>query len=98
MKWLEIIELRSVRNGDALAGLSLAEFSGTAESEPKPVERRLYRHGFIETDYSVHLVYEAERIPAAGMPFSLRLAAELAEYVLVSHSVWYRIVPGAELG
>ena len=102
MKWLEIIELRSVRNADALEGLSRAEFGGTAgfsgqtASGPEPIARRLYRHGFIETDYSVHLDYEADRIPAAGTPFSLRLAAALAEYGLVSHSVWCSIVPGAK--
>ena len=96
MKWLEIIELRSVRNGDALRELSLTELAGSAESEPELVEITLYRHGFIETDYSVHLVYESEKIPSPGSPFSLQLAATLAEYGLVSHSVWCRIIPGAE--
>ena len=98
MKWLEIIELRSVRNGDVLEKLSLSEFAGPADFGPEPVERKLYRHGFIETDYSVHLVYESERIPASGMPFSLRLAAALEEFGLVSHNVWFRIAPGEELG
>ncbi|MCP5108216.1 MAG: hypothetical protein GY950_32825 [bacterium] len=89
MKWLEIIELRSVGKHQAQVEKGLADL--TAGAEP---EINVYRNLTVSTDWSIHLHYESNRDDIRESPLGLRLAAALREFGLVHHSVWLRGIGG----
>jgi len=88
MKWLEIIELRSVSKHHALVEQDLADLAAGADQEVKPQVINVYRHLTVETDWSIHLHYQSEREDVCESPLGLRLAAALKEFGLVHHGVW----------
>ena len=88
MKWLEIIELRSVSKPHALVEQDLADLTAGADQESKPRAIDVYRNLTVETDWGIHLHYESERQDICQSPLGLCLAAALKEFGLVHHSVW----------
>ncbi|MCP5053916.1 MAG: hypothetical protein GY940_42505 [bacterium] len=88
MKWLEIIELRSVGKHQALVEQEFAELVTGVDPEVKPEAINVYHNSILETDWSIHLHYESEQEDILKSPLGLRLAAALKEFGLVHHSVW----------
>lgn len=88
MKWLEIIELRSVDRDRVLNELDLMSLVDEADPGSKLQESKLYVHGTVETDMSVNLIYDSENVDTRGSPLGLRLTSTLREFGLVNHSVW----------
>ena len=88
MKWLEIIELRSVDRDRVLNELDLMSLVAEADPGSKLQESKLYVHGTVETDMSVNLIYDSENVDTRGSPLGLRLTSTLREFGLVNHSVW----------
>ncbi len=88
MKWLEIIELRSVDRDRVLNELDLISLVDEADPGSKLQESKLYVHGTVETDMSVNLIYDSENVDTRGSPLGLRLTSTLREFGLVNHSVW----------
>ena len=88
MKWLEIIELRSVDRDRVLNELDLMSLVAELDTGSKPQAIKMYIHGTIETDMSVNLIYDSENVDTRGSPLGLRLVSTLKEFGLVSHSVW----------
>lgn len=88
MKWLETIELRLVGDRRAEVEKGLRELmTGTASgNEPKTVN--IYCHATIETDYSIHLLYDSGNVDKNGSPLGLRLVSALKPFGLVNHNVW----------
>jgi hypothetical protein len=52
------------------------------------VEIKTFRHAVLETDWSVHLLWESERPEQNGSSLGLRLAQALKEFGLIDHSIW----------
>ena len=88
MKWLEIIELRSVGKHRAQVEQGLADL--TAGADP---EVNVYRNLTVNTDWSIHLQYESDQDDIRESPLGLRMAAALREFGLVHHCVWVRECP-----
>jgi hypothetical protein len=86
MKWLEIIKLRSVGRGSGLLADLLSSVDKSSQSGL--VEIKTYRHAVLETDLSVHLLWESEQPELNGSNLGLRLAQALKEFGLIDRSIW----------
>ena len=84
MKWMEIIEVRlAAADPDSIHDM-LASLEACEECRHVHSYSRLNVH----SDFSVHLHHDTDRIPAAGSPLGLQLAAGLKTFGLVNHSIW----------
>ncbi len=86
MKWLEVIKLRSAGKDSQLLEellLSIEKFSQSGL-----VERKKFHHAALESDWSVHLLWESNRPEQNGSSLGLRLAKAFEEFGLVDHTVW----------
>ena len=88
MKWLEIIELRSVGSNRELLKSQLQSLINEVNQEVKKQAIKVYSHVTVETDFSVHLLHDSKQAEIGGSPLGLRLATALKEFGLVNHSVW----------
>ena len=88
MKWLEIIELRSTGKKRTLLELELQNLISDVNQEAKQQAIKVYSRVIVDTDFSIHLYHDSEKIEKSGSPLGLRLASALKEYGLVNHSVW----------
>jgi hypothetical protein len=88
MKWLEIIELRSVGSDRELLELQLQTLMNEVEKETKKQAIKSYGRAMIDTDFSIHLVHDSKRVENNGSPLGLRLASALKAFGLVNHSIW----------
>ncbi|MGD0918389.1 MAG: hypothetical protein ABSB22_18215 [Thermodesulfobacteriota bacterium] len=86
MKWLEVIKLRSAGKGSGLLEEFLLSINKLSQSGL--VEMKTYHHAALETDLSVHLLWESEQPEQNGSSLGLRLAQALKEFGLVDHSIW----------
>ena len=88
MKWLEMIELRSVECHRELLESQLQQLIHDVNKETDPQAIRAYHRVTIDTDVSIHLVHESTHAERNGSPLGVRLASSLQEFGLVNHSVW----------
>ena len=86
MKWLEIIEIRSVEK-ELLAG-QLEIMLHELEQEFPCIKVESYTRPLITTDFGIHLLHETEEMAKTGSEAGLRLVAALRELGLVNHTVW----------
>ncbi len=91
MKWLEIIELRSVGSNRKLLESQLQELINEVDREAKNQAIKAYNRVMIETDFSIHLFHDSKKVENSGSPLGLRLASALKEFGLVNHSIWIEI-------
>ena len=86
MKWIEIIK---VRNGGKASESLKGFLSGLLRNSPPGlIGARIYRHALWETDWSLHLYWESEKLEKNGSGLGLRLSQGLKELGLVDHSIW----------
>lgn len=52
---------------------------------------KVYSRVMIDSDVSIHLVYDSPNAEPGGSPLGLRLASSLKEFGSVNHSVWIEI-------
>jgi hypothetical protein len=88
MQWIEIIELRTRSHRGVLQELDVESFLTDASLAVKPCAISIYRHGSIETDFSIHLIYDSKQADIHGSALGERLASLLKEFGLVNHTVW----------
>jgi hypothetical protein len=86
MKWLEVIKLRSVGKGSGFLEELLLPMDKFIQNGL--VETKTYHHAALETDLSVHLLWDSEHPKQNGSALGLRLAQALKEFGLTDHSVW----------
>ncbi len=86
MKWLEIIKLRSAGKDSGLLEELLLSIDRLSQSGL--AEMKTYHHAALETDLSVHLLWESGKPEQTGSALGLRLAQGLREFGLIDHSVW----------
>ncbi len=86
MKWLEIIKLRSVGNNRNL--VKKIALSATEAGQKGLVKIEFYRHAILESDLSLHLLWDSDQLEKNGSALGLHLAQALEEFGLVDHSIW----------
>jgi hypothetical protein len=88
MKWLEIIELRTVGGNRELLESRLQELMREVDMKTKQQVIKAYSHTMVCTDFSIHLFHESKTVEHFGSCLGLRLASALREFGLVNHSIW----------
>lgn len=88
MKWLEIIELRSVSSNRTLLKLQLQSLINKVEKEINKQSIKAYSREMIDSDFSIHLFHNSQKVENRGSPLGLRIASALKEFGLVNHSIW----------
>ena len=88
MKWLEIIELRSVdRKRDQLKSI-LLKLIEEVDKETKRKSIRAFSRSKLDTIFSMHLFHDSKKVKYNGTPLGLRLSSALKEFGFVNHSIW----------
>ncbi|MBT5539889.1 MAG: hypothetical protein HOK29_13245 [Candidatus Marinimicrobia bacterium] len=88
MKWLEIIELRSVdRKRDQLKSI-LLKLIEEVDKETKRKSIRAFSRSNLDTDFSMHLFHESKKVNYNGTPLGLHLSSALKEFGFVNHTIW----------
>jgi hypothetical protein len=93
MKWLEVIELRSVNCNKELLESQLLELIDEVEKAASKQTIKSYRRVMIDTDFSIHLCHDSTEGENRASPLGLRIASALEEFGMVNHSIWIEI-PG----
>ena len=88
MKWIEVIELRSVNSNRELLELHLRTLLAAIEKATQQQAIRSYRRVMIDNDFSIHLFHESTKVENKGSQLGLRLASVLKEFGLVNHNIW----------
>ena len=88
MQWLEIIELRTSDSNRKLLESRLRELINDVILETGRQGIKLYSHGIIETDFSIHIMHDSETVEHFGSRLGLHLASALREFGLVNHGIW----------
>lgn len=88
MRYIEIIEIRSLSIKKALLEMNLKAVMADSEAEKKPHQIEIYRHGELESDWSIHLHYLSDSNQAGKSLFGVRFASLMKEFGFVHHSIW----------
>ena len=91
MKWIEIIELRSISSNHEMLESLLQRLIKDVEMKTKNSSIKVYSHVMINTDFIIHLFHNSKEVDENGGPLGLHLVAALKEYGLVNHNVWIDI-------
>ena len=91
MNWLEIIEIRSAGGSRRLIESQLKNLIGETAKETRQPSIRVYNLATVDTDFSIHLLHDSDKLEKGGSPLGLHLASALKEFGLVSHSIWIDI-------
>jgi len=88
MKWIEVIQLRSVDSNRELLESQLKKLIDEVNKESKIQTIKSYSRVLIDTDFSIHLFHNSKKVENSGSPLGLRLASTLKEFGLVNHTIW----------
>lgn len=87
MKWLEVIEFRTVYKDWNELRSQLENLITDIRKGYKFQNIRIYRHLLVDTDFIINLYHDTERINNEGSSLGLRIASSLKEFGLVNHKV-----------
>lgn len=91
MKWMEIIELRSVEcNREALEKYLKMLVDGR-KNELQSSSIRVYTSPGIGIDYSIHLYHTSHKPEIGESSLALHLTSGLKEFGLINHSIWVEL-------
>jgi hypothetical protein len=88
MKWLEIIELRSVDYYQEQLKPLIQILINEVKKEVKDQAISAYNRIMVDTDFTLHLLHDSNNVEYCGSPLGLRLSLALKDYGSVNHSVW----------
>jgi len=88
MKWLEIIELRSADSNRERLESKLQKLIDQVAEEKKKQRIMAYTRVLIDTDFSIHLFHDSNKVENSGSSLALRLASALKEFGIINHSIW----------
>ena len=88
MKWLEIIELRSVGVDNKTVEVQVDTLLRQCAKSIEADGIRSYRRVTLNYDFSIHLFHETEHIERYGSELGLHLVSALREFGMINHSVW----------
>ncbi len=88
MKWLEVIELRSLRGKIEIIEPEIRELIGQIKAGREELTINVYRGFTNEGDLSIHLRHETDPSEPGKSNLGLHLAALLRDFGLIHHNVW----------
>ena len=91
MKWLEVLEIRTIYKKSKLFELELRNVIKKMENESKIRAIKTFYKSAVETDFCIQLLHHSE-VDNRGSPLGVRLASAFKDFGLVKHSVWCEIV------
>jgi len=83
MKWIEIIDLRTSGEFSEEVKQNLA----AVVEEINPAVK-FYMHAFMNTDFSIHIEHDSEKVDKNGSSLGIQIASNLKAFGLVNHNVW----------
>ena len=88
MKWIEVIEVRSVTDNRKLMESQLRKL--IAELTPKSATQtiRVYDRFMLKSDFSIHLFHDSTKIEKTGSTLGCHLVSNFKEMGLVNHRIW----------
>jgi len=89
MKWLEIVEIRSIRSKRETLKAEMQELmkdEGKMMDEGQAI--KIYNHVTVDSDFNIHLFHDSENVETSGSSLGLYLASFLIKHGLVNHSIW----------
>ena len=89
MKWLEIVEIRSIRSKRETLKAEMQELmkdEGKMMDEGQAI--KIYNHVTVDSDFNIHLFHDSENVETSGSSLGLYLASFLKKHGLVNHSIW----------
>lgn len=91
MTWIEMIQLRAVnRNRNLLESILNKLINEVGQNNRKHIVM-VYSSALIDTDYSIHIIHDSNKVEKLGSPLGVLIVNALREFGLVNHSVWYEI-------
>jgi hypothetical protein len=88
MKWLEVIELRTSKSNREWLESQMLKLIDEVEKATQQQTIKSYRRVMVNTDFSIHLFHESEKVEKCGSELGLHLASAVKEYGLVNHRIW----------
>ncbi len=88
MKWVEVIQLRSVASNRKRLESKLQKLINEVDRKPKKHSIKIYNRERIGTDICIILFHDREKVEIGGSRLSLCLVAALKAFGLVNHSIW----------
>jgi len=88
MKYVEIITLRSLAEADKRLIDELLHQLVVQKDSGFPASIRIYHHSIVETDLSIHILWDAEDKHPSKSLLGQRLAYALKGLGLLNHSLW----------
>ena len=94
MKWIEVIELRSINSKrDRLEAKLKSLMAEVAKKENKQTITT-YSRMLIDTDFRLHIHHESSKPEYSGSRVGLCFASALKKFGLVKHSMWVEMESG----
>lgn len=93
MKWLEIIELRSMDADREQLELELHKLIDEVDAQSKKQAIKVYIRFMLDTDFNIHLLHDSKKVENSGSQLGLRITSALKEIGLVNHHIWVEM-PG----
>lgn len=87
-RYLEIIELRTSGQNRKKLESALEKLLAGLKSDPEREQIQVYNSRVIESDFCIHLHFQAENYNREGSPLGLRMVSALKEYGLIHHNIW----------
>ncbi|MGD2272864.1 MAG: hypothetical protein PVI06_20880 [Desulfobacterales bacterium] len=91
MKWVELIELRSIDKNRDMLKSELQKLIHSVDKQRKHQVIMAYRRVLIDTDFCIHILHDSNKVDNNGSQLGLRLASALKAFGLVNHSIWIEI-------
>jgi len=88
MRWLEIIEIRSIKNNWKILEPELKGMIKELNQNAEQCTIAVYRSISLEGDYRIHLTHDSETADFNGSDLGLHIVSTLREIGLINHSVW----------
>jgi hypothetical protein len=93
MKWLEVIELRTIESNYNFVKNELISIIKKINEENKEQIIKMYVNANYESDISIHIISETYKVQKDGSELGLRIAFNIKEFGLVNHYVLQEIIP-----
>jgi hypothetical protein len=88
MAWLEIIEIRAVGSKRELLESQLQDLINVVNQDTNLQTIKVYMHVILETDFSIHLFHDSQKVDTSCSSICTRLVSSLNDFGLVNHTVW----------
>ena len=92
MKWIEVIQLRSISCDRESLKTELQKLVNEVEKEKKKQAIKIYNRALLSTDFCIQIVYDSNNAENCGSPLGLHLVSALKDFGLVNHSIWIEML------